>query len=107
MIKIAAMQGQMMEHTSNAAEAVDKRCQRLSCWSVEMPELLRSAVQLWLAVELVRSESITGKTDGFWPKRRLQEVVLLLKYCRQTPKPADQRKAAEGKYIFGLGYAYQ
>ena len=64
MIKIAAMQGQTTEHTSNAVEAVDKHCQRLSCWSVEMPELLRSAVQLWLAVELVRSESITGKTDG-------------------------------------------
>src|ERR1700730_11001889 len=99
MIKMAAMQGQTMEHTSNAAEAVDKRCRRMSCCSVEMPELLRSAVQLWLAVELVRSDSITGKTDGFWPKQRLQEIVLLLKYCRQTPRFASQGKM--NIYVFG------
>jgi hypothetical protein len=88
MIKIAAIQGQTTEHTNNATEAVDRRCQRLSCCSEEIPELLRSAVQLWLAVELVRSDSITGKRDGLWPKRRLQEVVLLLKNCRQTPRLA-------------------
>jgi hypothetical protein len=86
MIKITAMQGLAMEHTSNAAEAVDNCCQELTCWSEEMPELTRSEVQLWPAVlELVRSDSITGKMDGFWPKRRLQEIVLSLKYCRQTP----------------------
>jgi hypothetical protein len=86
MIKITAMQGLAMEHTSNAAEAVDNCCEELTCWSEETPELTRSEVQLWPAVlELVRSDSITGKMDGFWPKRRLQEIVLSLKYCRQTP----------------------
>jgi hypothetical protein len=103
LIKMAVMQGQTMAHTSSAAEAVDKRCQSLSCCSVEIPELLRSAVQLWAAVELVRSDRIMGKTDGFWPKRRLQEVELLLKYCRQIPRFAVRGKSRKEYMFLGGG----
>jgi hypothetical protein len=82
---MAAMQGETIETTSNAADAIDRRCQRLSSCRVDKPELLRRAIQFWRAVELVKSGSSTDQRDGFWPKRRWQDIVLFVKYCRQTP----------------------